>query len=425
MKKLAHPKKTCCINKDNISSVQFYHNKKCHGILYFFEENKKLFLVCDKCKAINYFTKFIWTCPFCGLYYREINSEQNELKLILSDKRRGNRIEQISRNKNNLFDYIKDKKYYKSIEFFNTNNSKESKNSKKEIKKNKFSMSNLFLNSNTFNRVNSIEKFYNLKLKNISTDFSTSFLETYNENNMKRGASQTKRSGLCRKIMHDLIRPLDEKTYNSVDKRSLKYNMSNLNILNKQNHQNNLNNNMNISNKNSSSSYEKRIIQYNNRPINNLKINIKLIGTNNNLNDKQWFYSNNNQINKLKTDIDLSAFQTISSCSKYGIKTESTNNINNNNSSNNNSNLNSNRNIYIPNEENIYNRRNNKNKNNVTNLIYKNKKILPIKEGNNYMVYKKNFILKDKDKPKIEKGKYEEKKFIIFMIRINIYIGDI
>lgn len=285
-------------------------------------------------------------------------------------------------------------------------------------------MSNLFLNSNTFNRVNSIEKFYNLKLKNISTDFSTSFLETYNENNMKRGASQTKRSGLCRKIMHDLIRPLDEKTYNSVDKRSLKYNMSNLNILNKQNHQNNLNNNMNISNKNSSSSYEKRIIQYNNRPINNLKINIKLIGTNNNLNDKQWFYSNNNQINKLKTDIDLSAFQTISSCSKYGIKTESTNNINNNNSSNNNSNLNSNRNIYIPNEENIYNRRNNKNKNNVTNLIYKNKKILPIKEGNNYMVYKKNFILKDKDKPKIEKGKYEE-KFIIFMIRINIYIGDI
>ena len=399
LKKLAHPKKTCCINKDNISSVQFYHNKKCHGILYFFEENKKLFLVCDKCRAINYFTKFIWTCPFCGLYYREINSEQNELKLILSDKRRGNRIEQISRNRNYLFDYIKDKKCCKSIELFNTNNSKESKNAQKEIKSNKFSLSNLFLNSNTFNRVNSIEKFYNLKLKNISTDFSTSFLETYNENNMKRGASQTKRSGLCRKIMHDLIRPLDEKTYNSVDKRILKYNMSNLNFLN---NQNNLNKNMNINNKNSSSSYEKRIIQYNNRPINNLKINIKLIGTNNNLNDKQWYYSNNNQINKLKTDIDLSAFQTISSCSKYGIRTESTNNINNN------SNINSNRNI--PNEDKIYNKRNNKNKNNVTNLIYKNKKILPIKEGNNYMIYKKNFILRDKDKPKIEKGKYEEKK---------------
>ena len=391
LKKLAHPKKTCCINKDNISSVQFYHNKKCHGILYFFEENKKLFLVCDKCRAINYFTKFIWTCPFCGLYYREINSEQNELKLILSDKKRGNRIEQISRNKYNLFDYIKDKKGCKSIDLFNTNNSKESKNSKKEIKRNKFSMSNLFLNSNTFNRVNSIEKFYNLKLKNISTDFSTSFLETYNENNMKRGASQNKRSGLCRKIMHDLIRPLDEKTYNSVDKRILKHNISNITILNNQN-------NMNISNKNSSSSYEKRIIQYNNRPINNLKINIKLIGNNNNLNEKNWYYSNNNQINKLKTDIDLSAFQTISSCSKYGIKTESTNNINNN----------SNRNILIPNEDNIYNKR--INKNNVTNLIYKNKKILPIKEGNNYMIYKKNFILRDKDKQKIEKDKYEEKK---------------
>jgi hypothetical protein len=409
LKKLAHPKKTCCINKDNISSVQFYHNKKCHGILYFFEENKKLFLVCDKCRAINYFTKFIWTCPFCGLYYREINSEENELKLILSDRRRGNRIEQISRNKNNLFDYIKDKKYCKSIDYFNTNNNKKSK---KEIKRNKLSLSNLLLNNNTVNKVNSIEKFYNLKLKNISTDFSTTFLETYNENNMKslkRGVSQNKRSGLCRKIMHDLIRPLDEKTYNSVDKRILNYNLSNL-IPNNKNNLNNLNNlnlnnqnsrNKNIINKNSSSSYEKRIIQYNNRPINNLKINIKLIGTNNSLNNKPWYYSNNSQINKLKADIDLSAFQTISSCSNYGIKTESANNINNN------SNIN---NIYIQNENNINNKRNNKNKNNVTNLIYKNKKILPIKEGNNYMIYKKNFIAKDKDKPKIEKDIYEEKK---------------
>ena len=411
LKKLAHPKKTCCINKDNISSVQFYHNKKCRGILYFFEENKKLFLVCEKCKAINYFTKFIWTCPFCGLYYREINSEQNELKLILSDRRRGNRIEDISRNKHNLFDYINNNnRCYRSIEFINTNNSKESKNSKKEIKMNKLSMSNLLLNNNTLNRVNSIEKLYNLKLKNISTDFSTSFLETYNENNLKREASQNKRSGLCRKIMHDLIRPLDERTYSSVDKRILRHNLSNLNVVNNQNSinniNNNINNNLNIINKNSSSSYEKRIVQYNNRPINNLKINIKLIGTNNNLNDKQWYFSNyNNKMNKLKTDIDLSAYQTISSISQNGIKTETANNINNINI-----NSDSHRNIYIPNENSIYNKRNNKNQNNVTNLIYKNKKILPIKEGNNYMVYKKNFILKDKDKQRNEKAKYEEKK---------------
>ena len=66
--------------------------------------------------------------------------------------------------------------------------------------------------------INSIEKGNNYKPKNISTDYSTSFLET-NENNNFRERSQNKRSSLCRKILNGFIRPLDERTYNSVDKR--------------------------------------------------------------------------------------------------------------------------------------------------------------------------------------------------------------
>ena len=213
IKKLAHPQKTCCLTSENISSIQFYHNKKCRGILYLFKQNKTLFLVCDKCKAINFFRNFIWTCPICGLYYREINSIENEEKLIKKyklkeEKREGN----SSRNKRNLIDYIKNKKYCRSIEVYN-----ERPKEKNELSDNKNLKSDFY---KKIFLINSIENSYKNKHKNISTDFSTSFLETNNENNNLRGGSQNKRSGLCRKILYGFIKPLDEKTSNSVDLRN-------------------------------------------------------------------------------------------------------------------------------------------------------------------------------------------------------------
>ena len=223
LKKLAQPKKTCCISNENISSVQFYHNKKCNGILYLFQENKILFIVCEKCKAINFYKNFIWTCPFCGLYYREKNFGENEEKIIIKyKKRKDNKIvEYYNRNKKNLFEYIKKKKNYKSIDV----KDKEDKNDKiletdiklkkwsKKIKplKNDISQKQYLLYSN--------EKNNNLEQKKISTDYSTSFLETNNEYNNHRSGSQNKRSGLCCKILNRFIRPLDEKAWNSVDKR--------------------------------------------------------------------------------------------------------------------------------------------------------------------------------------------------------------
>ena len=212
LKELAHPQKTCCLTSENISSMQFYHNKKCHGILYLFKQSKTLFLLCDKCKAINFFRNFIWTCPICGLYYREINSVEIEEKLIKKYKLKEEKRESNFRKKGNLFDYIKNKKYCRSIEIYNErrmNESSDARNLKKDLSKKKFLM-------------NSIEKIKIYKPKNISTDFSTSFLETNNDNNNNlRDNSQNKRSGLCRRILYGFIKPLEEKTWNSVDKRNV------------------------------------------------------------------------------------------------------------------------------------------------------------------------------------------------------------
>ena len=43
LKKLAHPNKNCCINNENISYVNFYHNKKIKGkfFLIFLHFRKK------------------------------------------------------------------------------------------------------------------------------------------------------------------------------------------------------------------------------------------------------------------------------------------------------------------------------------------------------------------------------------------------
>ena len=213
VKKLAQPTKTCCINDENISSLEFYHNKKCHGILYLFKENKNLFLVCGKCKAINFFKNFIWTCPFCGLYYREIYSGEKEKK-NLYDKKKDNKNEDNKRNKRNLFEYIKKKKYWKSTQDC------DGKKSKKDIKIKAIEnpiIRNLKINLSSKQFFIYSKEKQNNKQKNISTDFSTSFLETYNDN--QRLANQGKNNALCRKILNGFIKPLDEKAWNSVDKR--------------------------------------------------------------------------------------------------------------------------------------------------------------------------------------------------------------
>ena len=80
-KRKAFPGKLSCCNEIKEKHTDFYHKKDCKGNLYLAEYNKKIIIVCSKCKAVNQYSKFIWTCPECGIHFRDKKSEINEIKI--------------------------------------------------------------------------------------------------------------------------------------------------------------------------------------------------------------------------------------------------------------------------------------------------------------------------------------------------------
>ena len=81
IKKLAHPAKLPCCKNIDVRTASFYHKKDCKGIIYFAEFHKKLIIICEKCKAVNNFGKFIWTCPGCSLRFKDMKWQDNEPRL--------------------------------------------------------------------------------------------------------------------------------------------------------------------------------------------------------------------------------------------------------------------------------------------------------------------------------------------------------
>ncbi len=73
LKQKAHPNKLPCC-KLNIYFTNFYHKNDCKGTLYFGELNNKIIVVCERCKAFNFYDRFIWTCPKCGTRFRDKNN---------------------------------------------------------------------------------------------------------------------------------------------------------------------------------------------------------------------------------------------------------------------------------------------------------------------------------------------------------------
>ena len=57
-KQKAHPNRVPCCSL-NVYFTEFFHKKKCNGILYMGELNDDAIVVCDKCHAINFFERFI------------------------------------------------------------------------------------------------------------------------------------------------------------------------------------------------------------------------------------------------------------------------------------------------------------------------------------------------------------------------------
>ena len=77
LKKKAHPNKVTCCKDINVLNVNFFHKKECKGLLYFGEYNNKTIVVCDKCRAINFLVKFIWTCPICETRFKDKGTIKN------------------------------------------------------------------------------------------------------------------------------------------------------------------------------------------------------------------------------------------------------------------------------------------------------------------------------------------------------------
>ena len=78
IKQKAHPGILPCCQDMDEKNLTFTHKKDCDGILYFWILNKKIIVICEKCKAINYFNRFIWTCPNCGLHFKAKKEEIEE-----------------------------------------------------------------------------------------------------------------------------------------------------------------------------------------------------------------------------------------------------------------------------------------------------------------------------------------------------------
>ena len=90
LKHKAHPNKMPCC-KLNVYFTDFYHKQNCRGLLYESELDDNTIIVCEKCKAINYYDRFQWTCPKCGKRFKDImisNSNENSEIAINSIKER-------------------------------------------------------------------------------------------------------------------------------------------------------------------------------------------------------------------------------------------------------------------------------------------------------------------------------------------------
>ena len=99
----AKPNKIPCCTDINLNETDFFHSKKCAGLIYFGEFNQKKFIVCEKCKAINFHEKFIWTCPKCNCRFREIKDKDKDKEKIKDKENNEQIITSIIKNDKNNF----------------------------------------------------------------------------------------------------------------------------------------------------------------------------------------------------------------------------------------------------------------------------------------------------------------------------------
>ncbi len=112
IKHRAHPNKLGCNCKLNIFFTEFLHKKDCNGVLYYGEYNGKIIIVCGKCKAVNFYERFIWTCPKCGTRFRDKKgkmTKENPLLKSQNEERLSRRTKTYGTDESDLKDNVRKK----------------------------------------------------------------------------------------------------------------------------------------------------------------------------------------------------------------------------------------------------------------------------------------------------------------------------
>ena len=122
LKHKAHPRKMPCC-KLNVFFTDFYHKHSCDGLLYESELDDNIIVVCEKCKAINYYDRFHWTCPKCGKRFKD----------KINDKAITETAD-TSQNSTLIRSYKKEKKQEQEKEIKEKKLEKEKENKEKEFK---------------------------------------------------------------------------------------------------------------------------------------------------------------------------------------------------------------------------------------------------------------------------------------------------
>ena len=110
IKHKAHPNNLSCCPKINVYFQEFYHKKECKGVLFLGELRNKIIIVCEKCKSINFYERFIWTCPNCGRRFRDRKSNFRTYKDLVNNDR-ANTIEEDNNIKEEETEDKKEKSY--------------------------------------------------------------------------------------------------------------------------------------------------------------------------------------------------------------------------------------------------------------------------------------------------------------------------
>ena len=111
-KERAYPSELPCCNS-KVNELIFFHNENCKGEIYKGKLSGEDIIVCCKCKALNFYDKYIWICPICFRKFRSYKSVWGKFfkkkeylipeKSSTNSKRRTNEINH-SFNNDNYFD---------------------------------------------------------------------------------------------------------------------------------------------------------------------------------------------------------------------------------------------------------------------------------------------------------------------------------